>query len=305
MKESRSKKRLSKPYKLLLPCLITLYALIGIGVVSAVVETLQHLDESVKLFSSSDFYMSLGLSLRLAVLSTLIATGAALLILFGLFTISASNDQVHSTPKDSSGNKRLASALNRLFQTPMLIPYIVAGYLVFLTFGQSGLISRILALLGLLDGISDFPILVNDPGGIGIILAFVWKTTPFMMLMLYPAMLSLDDRYLEMSRIFGLKPSRYYFQVLIPHMAPTMAFSGFIVFSYTLTSFEIPFMLGATYPKTLAVLAYQLYTGGTIDERHTALTMSLVLFSISLLLGYLAFKHSAVNQKHLRGGDNR
>lgn len=243
MKESRSKIRLSKPYKLLIPSLLTLYTLIGIGVVSAAVDTAKHLDKSMKIFSSSDFYVSLGLSIRLAVLSTVLASSISLLILYGLFTVTVSKE---------NDTKTSNLFFSRLFQTPMLVPYIVAGYLVFLTFGQSGLLSRMLYSIGLIDGLSSFPILVNDPSGIGIIIAFVWKTTPFMILMLYPAMLTLDNKYLNMSRMFGLKPSRYYFEVLLPHMAPTIAFSGFIVFSYTLTSFEIPFMLGgATYLKHL------------------------------------------------------
>lgn len=297
MKELLNKLKLTKPHKLLLPALITLYSLIGVGVFSAIAETLKHFDDSIKLFSSSDFYVSLGLSLRLAVASTGIAMFIAIAVLYGLFLIRLS----------SNGEQKyfdlLSGGLNRVFQAPMLVPYIVAGYLVFLTFGQSGLISRLVYAIDLSSGLSDFPILVNDPSGIGIVLAFVWKTMPFMILMLYPAMLSLDSKYLEMARLFGLKPTKYFWQILLPHMAPTIAFSSFIVFAYTLTSFEIPYMLGATYPKTLAVSAYQMYTGGSLDERHAALTMSLVLFVLSLGLGILAFKHAAAYQKHLKGGD--
>lgn len=311
MKALRNKLKLSKPYKLLIPSLLTLYTLIGIGVFSAVLETVKHFDESVKLFSSSDFYTSLGLSLRLALGSTLIAVIIALLILFGLFILSISDRSAFSTLQRKLGlsqrqtsSKSSADTLNRLFQAPMLVPYIVAGYLVFLTFGQSGLLSRIGYGLGLVESISSFPILVNDASGLGITIAFVWKTAPFMILMLYPAMQSLDKKFLDMSRVFGLDPVRYYWQILVPHMAPTIAFSGFIVFAYTLTSFEIPFMLGSTYPKTLAVSAYQMYTGGTLEERHLAMTMSLVLFAISLVLGYLAFKHAAAQQKHLKEGEH-
>ena len=302
MKELPNKFKLSKPHKLMLPALITLYSLIGIGVFSAVAEILKHFNESIKLFSSSDFYVSLGLSLRLALSSTGMSLIFATAVLYGLFILTLSSDNGQGF--NSRFSPMLSSGLNRLFQAPMLVPYIVAGYLVFLTFGQSGLISRLFYGLGLTEGLSDFPILVNDPIGLGIIIAFVWKTTPFMILMFYPAMRSLDEKYLEMARVFGLKPSKYYWQILIPHMAPTIAFSSFIVFAFTLTSFEIPYMLGATYPKTLSVSAYQMYTGGTLDERHAALTMSLVLFLLSLGLGVLAFKHAASYQKHLKGGND-
>jgi len=296
--------KLSKPYRLLLPSLITLYTLIGIGVVSAILETLKHLNTSMQLFSSSDFYLSLGLSLRLAFTATLMAVGLAIGLLYLLFLLTLTQQQKGRTPTKNTSTIDPSRIFSRLFQTPMLIPYIVSGYLVFLTFGQSGLLSRLSFALGFTDSITAFPILVNDPSGIGIILAFVWKTTPFMILMLYPVMTSLDSKFLDMSRVFGMKPTRYYWSVLLPHMASTIAFSGFIVFAYTLTSFEVPYMLGATYPKTLSVSAYQLYTGGSIDERHMALTMSMVLFFISLGLGYLAFKHAQSYQKHLQGGRN-
>lgn len=284
--------RVPKPLKLLLPCMLTLYTLIGLGVLSALLETVKHIDDSMKIFSSSDFYKSLGLSVRLAFGSTAFSCLLGLIIIYGLFLLSIKN----KTP--------LVPVLSRAFQAPMLVPYIVAGYLVFLTFGQSGLISRILYHIGLIEGISDFPVLTNDPAGLGILIAFVWKTTPFIILMLYPAMLSLDMKYLEMSQMFGIGPRKYFFHVLIPHMMSTIVFSSFIVFAYTLTSFEIPYMLGATYPKTLSVSAYQLYTGGSLNERYEALTMSLILFIISILLGYFAFRKSTSHQKHLKGGSS-
>ncbi len=290
-----------KPYKLLLPSMLTLYTLIGIGVFSAFKETFQHADEAMQIFSSSEFYTSLGLSMRLALLSTGLSILISILILFGLFLI----DNPEKRSETKSFAYKPADSLNRLFQTPMLIPYIVAGYLVFLTFGQSGLFSRISYALGFTSSIGAFPALINTPSGFGIVLAFVWKTAPFMILMLYPAMISLDKKYLDMSRIFGMAPKKYFWSVLLPHMASTVAFSGFIVFAYTLTSFEIPFMLGATYPKTLSVAAYQMYTGGSLDERYMALTMSLVLFIISLILGYLAFKHAQGYQKHLKGDPHK
>ena len=285
--------RVPKPIKLLLPCMLTLYSLIGLGVLSALYETAQHLDDSINIFSSSDFYKSLGLSVRLAVGSTLASCLLGLVIIFGLFSISINESK-------KKGN--LPEILNKAYQAPMLIPYIVAGYLVFLTFGQSGLISRILYHIGLIQGLSDFPVLINDPAGLGIVIAFIWKTTPFIVLMLYPAMLSLDLKYLEMAHMFGLGPVKYFLYVLVPHMLSTIVFSSFIVFAYTLTSFEIPYMLGATYPKTLSVTAYQLYTSGSLNERYEALTMSLVLFVISIVLGYFAFKQSTSHQKHLKGG---
>lgn len=284
--------RIPKPLKLLLPCMLTLYALIGLGVFSALFDTVKHLDDSISIFSSSDFYKSLGLSLRLATASTLSACMLGLVIIFCLFMLSIKE------------TKPISGLINRAFQAPMLVPYIVAGYLVFLTFGQSGLISRILYHAGVIDSISSFPVLTNDLGGLGIVIAFVWKTTPFIILMLYPAMLSLDVKYLEMAQMFGLGPVRYYFHVIIPHMMSTIVFSGFIVFAYTLTSFEIPYMLGATYPKTLSVSAYQLYTGGSLNERYEALTMSLILFIISIVLGYFAFKQSTAHQNHLKGGQS-
>jgi putative spermidine/putrescine transport system permease protein len=86
---------------------------------------------------------------------------------------------------------------------PMLLPHFVAGYIVVLFFAQSGWISSLFYQLGLISDRAQFPILVIDAYGIGIILTYIWKEVPFVILMLLPVYYQLDQNYEQVVRTLG------------------------------------------------------------------------------------------------------
>ena len=160
----------TKSYLLLLPAIGTIVLLFfgglfdgllkSLGYFPAIGETRFEFTAYTDLFRSSEFWESLFLTLRVAALSSLIAAILGAAVAVSLFLLNESA---------KSGTTQI---WHRLFQLPLTIPHLVGGYIIILLFMQSGFLSKILASAGFIDEIPDFPVLVNDPFGWGIILTY-------------------------------------------------------------------------------------------------------------------------------------
>lgn len=282
--------RKSKPYLLLLPAAGTIILLFfggifdgllkSFGYFPAIGETQLTLAAYDRLLHSGSFWESMALTLRIAALSSLLSAVIGALIAVVLFFLN--NSMEAASPK----------AWHRLFQLPLTIPHLVAGYIIVLLFTQSGFVSRLLAAFGWIDDITDFPVLVNDPFGWGIILTYAWKEAPFVALMLYPVLSRIHGSWREVSRVFGAGNWQFVREVVVPVMMPAWAIATFIVFVFTFSAFEVPYLLGVTYPSVLPVYSYQLYTSGTLSDRPEALAVNMILAAITILFGLVAYYFS-------------
>lgn len=280
----------NKPYLLLLPAISAIVLLFFGGLFDGLVKSLgyfpaigQHrleLTAYLNLFESDSFWESLALTVRVAMLSSLISG-----ILGGLLAIAMF--MLHKSA--NSGESRL---WHRLFQLPLTIPHLVAGYVIVLLFMQSGLLSKILATLGIIGELQKFPVLVNDPFGWGIILAYAWKEAPFVSLMVYPVLMRIQGSWRDAARVFGAGNWQFLREIVLPVMLPSWTISVFIVFVFTFSAFEVPFLLGVTYPSMLPVYSYQLYTSGTFADRPEALAVNILLAFMTILLGLIVYYFS-------------
>ncbi len=193
------------------------------------------------------------------------------------------------------------SVYKKAFTMPMLIPYLVSGYLISILFMQSGWISSIMQNLGLIKEIWDFPVLTNEKNGYSIIFTYVWKTSPFLVLMSYPVMMRVQDRWLEVAQVFGAYKFEFFTSVALPLMLPSFISSLFIIFAYIFSSFEVPYLLGVTHPKTLSVLSYEIYSKGELYMRPYVMVINVLISSISIGTGifvyYINKKYVSKNQR--------
>lgn len=269
--------QLSKSHVLLTPALLTLALLAGGSFIGTINQL--HFVAEAPVIDASVFMPAFFRSFYIACLSTLLSLGLSLGILFLFF--------LRKYHRDS--NKHMITT--KLLLLPMLFPYFTAAFLIYITLSNTGLVSRVLFHMGLLSDSQSFIPLTNDPFAIGIIVTYIWKATPFMLLLFLPKLTVVDSQSVEMARSYGAS-SRFYFQaVFLPLLRNTVIFTSLVVFSFTFTAFETPFLLGVTYPKTLSVLTYELYTTGDIQTRTAALTYSAVLFSLTFIIGFIAFHY--------------
>lgn len=230
----------------------------------------------IKIFNSSEFWVSFLLTLRIAVLSSILSGVMGVLVSVCLMLIN------------KSGN----GFWQRFFQLPLTIPHLVGAYLMVLLFMQSGWISRILFQLGFINEISDFPVLVNETFGWGIILTYTWKEAPFIALMVYPVLVRINGSWRDVAQLFGANQWQYVRQIVLPLIMPAWTSATFIVFAFTFSAFEVPYLLGVTYPRTLSVYSFQIFTTGGLESRPEALAINLLLAVITAILGIVAFRLS-------------
>jgi putative spermidine/putrescine transport system permease protein len=213
-----------------------------------------------------DFARSLGLTLYIAAAATALA--AALSLGLALLLRRAF---------------RGVWALRLLVQLPLPVPHLVAAVGVALLLAQSGILARLLYAAGLLADQADFPPLVNDRGAVAVILTYVWKEVPFITLVTIAALRGAGTELEVVARNLGATPWRAFRYVTLPLVGPAVLGAATIVFAYTAGAFEVPLLLGQSYPRVLAVEAYARYQETDLAARPGALALNTVLAALTAL----------------------
>lgn len=177
--------------------------------------------------------------------------------------------------------------LNIIFQLPVGIPHLLSAYLLMQVFMQSGWYSRITYHLGWIDSIEEFPVLVHDDWGVGVILAYMWKEVPFIIILIYPFIIKLISEWREQSIALGGTFSQTVRWVIVPILLPMWVGGMWVVFAFTLGAYEIPALLARTSFGSIPVLAFQEYSQFGLERQTIAIAMNMVLALISFLVGCL------------------
>ena len=134
------------------------------------------------------------------------------------------------------------------------------------------------------DAPADFPAVLYDNAGIGILLSFVWKEIPFIGLVVLAVLQSVGPQYEELARTLGATRRQRFQHVLLPLIMPGVMSTWIIVFAFTFANFEIPLLLGQSFPTTLPVQAYREFQRPELSARPKSMAIALVLALITLLL---------------------
>ena len=219
------------------------------------------------ILTSHQFFLSLALTLHIALTSTLIASGlavgAALLL------------------RQSFVGR---SVVTFLFQLNLTVPHLVGSIGILYLFSQSGSLARLAHATGLITAPADFPALVFDPYAIGIILQYVWKEVPFIGIILLATMQATGQDYEWVARSLGASRWQAFRFVLLPLILPSLVSASVLVFAFTFGAYEIPAILGQNQPMALPLLAYRSYTDVDLAARPEAMAMSVVIALISAVL---------------------
>lgn len=271
------------PWLLLAPALTLVAVLFGGGLALGVAQSLGYLAFLENWRWSTDAYRavaadpavraSLGLTLRVSVVSTLAATvlGVATALLVFRFR----------------RGRRLAAAL---FALPLPLPHLVAAVAMLLLLGQTGLVSRLAFAAGLTGSPAEFPALTGDRFGWGIIAAYVWKESAFVGVVALAALSNGVEEFEAAARTLGAGGWQRLRHVVLPLIAPSVTAAAVLVFAFTVGSYEVPSLLGRPYPATLPVVALQYYSHPDLALRAQAMAVAvgIAFFVGVLVVGYLA-----------------
>ena len=184
-----------------------------------------------------------------------------------------------------------------IFSLNLTIPHLVGAVGVLYLFSGSGLVSRLATGAGLIDSPAGFPAMVNDPWAIGIIIQYVWKEIPFIGVIVLAILLSVGEDYESVARSLGANRWQAFRNVTLPLIMPGVVSASVIVFAFTFGAFEIPWLLGSTFPKALPVLAFESYTDVDLAARPQAMAMAMVIAVMSSLM-ILAYMN--VSRRYVR-----
>ncbi len=252
----------------------------SLGLMPLIGESRVSLDGYRAMIDDPAFRAGLVLTLRIALvattLSAVLAVAAALLV---------------------RGTRRGRRAVTWLFQFNLSVPQVVGAGAMLLLLSQSGMVSRLAHAAGLTDSVRDFPQLVGGAGSVAIVAEYVWKEVPFVGIVVL-AVLAADIAPLEdVARTLGAGPWQRLRYVVLPLVAPAVLSTSVLVFAFTFGSYEVPYLLGRSYPTTLPVVAFRAYTDVDLNARPEAMAICVV---IALLVGVLAFAYLRILDRWAR-----
>lgn len=260
---------------LLAPALLVIGVLFSGGLVAALVQSLGYLpaigqtevgfEAYREVLADEGFLDSLALTLYVAGASTGISTVLAVL---GALALRRSSSRVSAV----------------VFQLPITIPHLVAAVGIALVVSQTGLGARLAAALGLIGEPREFPALLYDPYSVGIILTYVWKEMPFVALVVLAALRGVAGELEEVARTLGANAWQRFWYVVFPVISPGIIAASLIVFAFTFGAFEVPYLLGKTYPTILPVMAYNEYRDLDLASRPVAMAINVLIAVITAII---------------------
>lgn len=231
-----------------------------------------------KVVFKGDFFKSLIYTLNISFSSIFLVGVLSIIGIYILYLLSTEVD------------KKKLRVIKVFIISPMYIPYLLGGYMIASIISPSGIISSISYKLGLINQMSDFPILVNEAHGYSIMATYGWKVTPFIILMVYPTVLKINNEWLEVAKVYGVNRFHFFKQVVIPVIFPMYIGALLIAFTYIFASFEVPYLLGVTYPRTLSVLAYEKYARNSISNRGEVMVINSIVVLLTTTMSLIVFK---------------
>jgi ABC-type spermidine/putrescine transport system permease subunit I len=158
------------------------------------------------------------------------------------------------------GESRTAVAILRwLYRWPLFIPFIVAGQLMRAFLARNGMLNNALMAMDVLDP-ADAQSFLDWRG---IVIAFVWKQTPFVALLVAGAMATLDRSTIEAARNLGAGRLRILVEIVVPQVRPTLVVGLVLSFVTMMSVLSVPLMINAQSPTMITVdMAFRINSYG-------------------------------------------
>ncbi len=255
---------------LLIPIvLLVLFVLIG-GVGSTLLQSVGLLPVigkpgfTLQNFSAGDgavvksVLVSLGIASAATVLSALIGGSIALAIASGGW---------------------LARLLGIAAAAAVTIPHLIGAVAIGLLVSNSGFLPRLLGVQA-----DSWPHLVGGPWFGAVIIEYAWKESAFVGLVILASLRTRVAQFDETAALLGASRSRRVRMVFLPLAAPALIVASTITFVYTLSSYEVAWLLGRTYPEPLAVMAVRLFNSLSVVARPEASAIAITTVLISAVV---------------------
>jgi putative spermidine/putrescine transport system permease protein len=169
-------------------------------------------------FHSAVWTEALGVSLRVALITALLATAFGTLAAFGLVR----------------GTFRGKKAIGFLLLSPMLMPSVVIGLGVYFYFSFLGI----------------------SGSALGLVLAHLVLTVPYVIVTVSTGLRQIDPNVELAAEIMGASPLRIFVRVVVPQIPPSLASGALFAFLVSFDEVVIAWFISGTNAATLPVVMY-------------------------------------------------
>ena len=179
---------------------------------------------------------------------------------------------------------------NFIFSLNLPMPHLVVAVGMIFVFSQSGLLARFFTQIGFIASPSEFPILVKDKYGLGIILAYIWKEAAFFFIILMSVLQSLGENFEELAQSLGANKWQRFRYVILPLVMPNLFSASIIVFAFSFGAYEVPAILGVNYPQMLPVMSLDFFLNPDLNARSEGMALSMIIAFIVMVLVVIYFR---------------
>ena len=226
---------------------------------------------------TTNWYVSAWSEFQLSdILFTTFQVVGAVVLLSGLLGVPAAYAMAR---RDFIGKR----AVMLLFLLPMLVPPITYGIPLATVLYQAGL------------------------GGslIGVILANLVPTVPFVILVMIPFIEQIDPRIEAAARVFGAGTLRLFWTVLLPLLLPGVLAALLLVLVRTIAMFELTFLVSGPTSQTLVVALYYSVFAAGVRAVQSIDAMAVIYMAITLIWLIIALRFINPTQMVTRGKQAR
>ena len=195
------------------------------------------------LLGEQEFWDSLGRTVMIVTSAVALEFVVGLVVAYGLYWLT-------------SGVKVLNTLL---FMPSIITPVVAALFLRWMFIGRWGLLSGLMISFGIFP-----PDFLGDPNWarVTVVLADAWQFTPFMILVLYAGLNTVDQSRIEAAQVDGAGPWMLLFRIMMPAIRPLILFVLAIRVMDAFRFFDQIYVLTAGGPgnatETVTIYTYQL-----------------------------------------------
>lgn len=158
---------------------------------------------------------------------------------------------------------------------PLVLPPSVLGFYLLLAMGPNGPVGQLTQAMG----IGPFPFTF-----VGLVIASVFYSLPFMVQPLQTAFEAVGDRPLEVAATLRASPLDAFFTVAVPLALPGFLTASILTFAHTVGEFGVVLMIGGNLPGITRVASVQIYDHVEAMEYMQAHRLSAVMLIFSFLV---------------------
>lgn len=223
-----------------------------------------------EILNDKTFISSLIFSLKISVISSILAVIIGIFLSYGIF-----NSKIYDI----------------YLKIPVILPHIIMAILLVNIFSQTGVIARVFYKLNLVDDSHSFVQFFYNKSAVGVILTYAIKGGAYTGMVFLEIYRNIGSNQLAAAKNLGASDWQEFYYIIFPFIKKETIATFIILFNFSISSYEVPLLIGPTSPRTLAAKSYIEFTKNSFSYKPKALVINIFLSLIgivSLIILYLA-----------------